>query len=97
MVYWGLCGKTSVQANAVFLRGLQGALEQDTKRHSPDEQVNLVTDVLSVLEPLLQRVPSEILRSMVQSRSLCAFSPFCGASVASSEVSGLTNGQSSAT
>jgi hypothetical protein len=67
VVFWSLDGKTSAAANAVFLRGLQGALEQDTKRYSSDEQVNLVAEVLSTLEPLLRRVPGEILKSMVQS------------------------------
>ena len=62
-VFWANGGRSSNAAGAVFLRGIRAVFE--TKPNSDDmPRANLV-GLLSQLEPILTKVPPEILRSTI--------------------------------
>jgi hypothetical protein len=66
-VRWALCGQTSADSEAVFLRGLRSAFDQPSGPQKP-AAINPVR-LLSGLDPILKKVPRNILAATIQEGS----------------------------
>jgi hypothetical protein len=72
IMHWILAGKSDEESCAVFLRGIKFAL---SKLQTAQNEVTYdINDLLGSLEPLLQRVPPDILRKVIK-QGLQMFDP----------------------